>query len=63
MLNHTFHKEEENNNEFKNEVNDDDHYNVNNYLSERQNKKKIINDMIKEHLQINKEDTSRYKLN
>ena len=63
VLNHTFHKEEENNNEFKNEVNDDDHYNVNNYLSERQNKKKIINDMIKEHLQINKEDTSIYKLN
>jgi hypothetical protein len=54
-FNHTFHNNEE---ERKEEPNEGFNYNVNNYLNERQNKKKLINDMIKEHLENNSREES-----
>lgn len=51
-FNQTFHNEEE-----RKENPEDFSYNVNNYLNERQNKKKLINEMIKEHLENTDQET------
>lgn len=54
VMNHTFNHDQENiQQDNLNKLDEDINYNVNNYLDERQNKKKLINDMIKEHLEQN----------
>jgi len=54
VMNHTFNHDQENTNQDNlNKLDEDINYSVNNYLNERQNKKKLINDMIKEHLEQN----------
>jgi len=54
VMNHTFNHDQENTHQDNlNKLDEDINYSVNNYLNERQNKKKLINDMIKEHLEQN----------
>ena len=54
VFNQTFQNHENDENEAENfnieNNNNNNNYNVNNYINERQNKKKMINDLIKEHM-------------
>jgi hypothetical protein len=63
VLNHTFNHDQENTQQDNlNKLDEDNNYNVNNYLNERQNKKKLINDMIKEHLEQNNNEEEKSNL-